>query len=298
MRSAFQTGFRDTIADIQRTSEALAEAQQQVSSGKRLDVPSDDPASASGAIGEQAALGGIDRYVRAADSVTSRLSVVDTVLSEIVSKLTQAQVATTGALGDTATQAKREAAAQELAGIRDGLVEDLNTNFRGVYVFAGTASTTKPFTQNPDGTVNAYQGNTSTIAVDIDRAKSVDATFNGQTLVQGSDAADIFTAIEDLRTAILAGDTPNIESGLAALKRGFDRAVGMQTDVGTDERAIEDQKGRLTSERLGAESRLSKFQDADMAAAISSMNRAEVGYRAALGAMATIRRVSLMDYLQ
>jgi flagellin-like hook-associated protein FlgL len=43
---------------------------------------------------------------------------------------------------------------------------------------------------------------------------------------------------------------------------------------------------------------LSKFEDANMAEAISAMNRAEIGYRAALGAAATIRRVSLLDYLK
>lgn len=298
MRIAFQTGFRDAIADIQRTSEQMAAAQRQVSTGRRIDVPSDDPSATTGAIGERSTLGAIDRYVRSADSVTSRLSVIDTVLSEIVSKLSAAQTAAASTIGNTASPEQRTAAAQDLASIRDQLVEDLNTKFGGVFVFAGTASTTKPFTQNPDGTVNAYQGNSSTVSVDIDRAKSVQATFDGQALVQGSDSTDVFTVIENLRTAILASDTPNIENGFAALKRAFDRATGMQAQVGSGEKAIEDQKSRLTTERLGVSARLSKFEDANMAEAISAMNRAEIGYRAALGAAATIRRVSLLDYLQ
>jgi flagellar hook-associated protein 3 FlgL len=298
MRIAFQTGFRDAIADIQRTSEQMASAQRQVSTGRRLDVPSDDPSATTSAIGERATIGTIDRYVRSADSLTSRLSVVDTVLSEIVSKLTAAQTAAASAIGDTATAEQRTAAVQDLASIRDQLVEDLNTKFGGVFVFAGTASTTKPFTQNPDGTVNAYAGNSSTVSVDIDRAKSVQATFDGQALAQGSDSTDLFTAIEDLRTAILANDTPNIEAGFAAMKRAFDRATGMQAQVGSGEKALEDQKSRLSTERLGVSARLSKFEDANMAEAISAMNRAEIGYRAALGAAATIRRVSLLDYLQ
>ncbi len=69
MRIAFQTGFRDAIADIQRTSEQMATAQRQVSTGRRIDVPSDDPSATTGAIGERSTLGAIDRYVRSADSV-------------------------------------------------------------------------------------------------------------------------------------------------------------------------------------------------------------------------------------
>ena len=298
MRVSFQSGFIGALADIQRTSEAMLRAQQEVSSGRRIQVPSDDPLAASGAVSEYAAIGSIDRYTRTADSVTSRLSVVDTVLSDVIDKLIEAQTAATGTLGTTATTAQREAAARELAGVRDALYSDLNTNYRGVYVFAGTASTTPPFQRNPDDTVTAYQGNTSTIAVDVDRSSSVKVTYDGSALTQGTDPQDVFTVIESLRADILAGNTPNIQTGIDALKRAFDRATKMQTDVGTDEKALTDQKSRLAAEQLGAESRLSKLQDANMAEAISALNRAQTGYQAALGATSALAKQSLMDYLR
>lgn len=297
MRVSFQTGFISALADIQRTSEQMLQAQQQVSSGKRIQVPSDDPLGASGAVTEYAALSSIDRYSRTDDSVTSRLSVVDTVLSDVIDKLTEAQTAATGALGDTATTAQREAAARELAGIRDALYGDLNTNYRGVYLFSGTKSTTPPFQRNPDDSVGAYQGNTSTISVDVDRSSTVQITFDGSTLTQGTDPQDVFTTIENLRNDILAGNTPNIQAGIDALKRTFDRATRMQTEVGTDEKALADQKSRLSSETLGAQARLSKLTDANMAEAISALSRAQTGYQAALGATSTMAKQSLMDYL-
>jgi flagellar hook-associated protein 3 FlgL len=165
-------------------------------------------------------------------------------------------------------------------------------------VFSGTASTTSPFQRNPDGTVGAYQGNTSTIAVDIDRTSSVQVTFDGSTVTQGGEPRDVFAVLEQLRADILAADTPAIEAGIADLKKAFDRAVKAQTQVGTDQKALEDQRLRLSDEKLGAKARLSKLEDANMAEAISSMSRAESGYKAALGATATITRVSLMDYLR
>lgn len=298
MRISFQTGFRHALADIERTSEELARRQREVSSGLRLQAPSDDPTAAVGAVSENAALGAIDRYVRAADSVGARLTVVDTVLGDIVEKLTQAQAVATGGLGDTPTTAQREAAARELAGIRDALFGDFNTNFRGVYVFSGTASTTPAFQRNLDQTVGAYQGNTATIAVDIDRTSSVQVTFDGNSIAQGGEARNVFEVLETLRADILAGDTPAIEAGIADLRKAFDRAVRAQTQVGTDQKALEDQRLRLTDEKLGAQERLSKLTEANMAEAISAMARAETGYKAALGATATITRVSLMDYLR
>jgi flagellar hook-associated protein 3 FlgL len=298
MRISFQTGFRHALADIERTSEELARRQREVSSGLRLQAPSDDPTAAVGAVSENAALGAIDRYVRAADSVGARLTVVDTVLGDIVEKLTQAQAVATGGLGDTPTTAQREAAARELAGIRDALFGDFNTNFRGVYVFSGTASTTPTFQRNPDQTVGGYQGNASTIAVDIDRTSAVQVTFDGNSIARGGEARTVFEVLETLRADILAGDTPAIEAGIADLKKAFDRAVRAQTQVGTDQKALEDQRLRLSDEKLGAKDRLSKLTEANMAEAISAMARAETGYKAALGATATITRVSLMDYLR
>jgi flagellar hook-associated protein 3 FlgL len=298
MRVSFQASFRNALADIERTSIELAARQRQVSSGLRLQVPSDDPTAAVGAVTEHAALAGIDRYRAASDSSESRLSVVDTVLGDIIEKLTQAQATATATLGDTATPAQREAAARELAGIRDALFGDFNTNFRGVSVFAGTNSTTAPYLRNPDQTVGAYQGNSTTNSVDIDRSSTVQVTFDGRSIAQGSDPRDVFTILETLRVDMVAGDTVAIGAGIADLKKVFDRAVTAQTQVGTDEKSLVDQRAKLSDEHLGALARLSKLEDANMAEAISAMNRAETGYRAALGATATITRVSLLDYLK
>ena len=83
-RISFQTGFRNALADIERASLELTRRQREVSSGRRLQAPSDDPTAAVGAVGEHAAIGALDRYAEAANSVQARLRLVDTVLGDIV----------------------------------------------------------------------------------------------------------------------------------------------------------------------------------------------------------------------
>src|SRR5215217_5664529 len=99
MRITFTGQFRDATANVERASERLAEYQRQVSSGRRLDRVSDDPAGATAALGERTKVAQVDQYSRSTDSAYSRLTAVDTVLSDIISKLTAAQVAATSALG-------------------------------------------------------------------------------------------------------------------------------------------------------------------------------------------------------
>jgi flagellar hook-associated protein 3 FlgL len=298
MRIAFQTGYRNALADIERSAEDLARYQRQVSSGRRLEVPSDDPTAAVAAVSEHTEIGTLDQYKAASDSANSRLTVIDTVLGDMIDKLTTAQAVTASALGNTATPAQRDAAARELAGLRDALFGDYNTQFRGVYLFSGTALTTAPYAKNPDESVTAYLGDAGAQSVDIDRQIAVQVSYDGSSIAQGSDASSVFTVLQNLITDVQTGDQAAIQAGLDGLRRAFDRATAAQTRVGTDERAVEDDQARLSAMRLASRTRLSAEEDVNMAEAISGLSQADAAHQAALGAAATISRVSLLDYLK
>ena len=81
MRMTAASVYRDSIASMERTSQRLLEFQEQVQSGKRINRPSDDPDGLAAAIGERAEVAAIEQYTRTGDSVTSRLTVLDTALN-------------------------------------------------------------------------------------------------------------------------------------------------------------------------------------------------------------------------
>jgi flagellar hook-associated protein 3 FlgL len=298
MRTTYTTSFRDGLSAIQEAADLLAKAQEQVSSGRRLNALSDDPTSAAAAVGGHAAIGTIDAYTRSADDASSRLTVVDSVLSDVIDKLTYAKTAAGGALGSSVTPQQRDSISNDLLSVRDALVNDLNAKFGGVFVFSGAKATTPPYAQASNGTVSAYQGDASPISVDIDEGRQIQISYDGSTITQGSDSQDVFTTLSALATAVQNGDGTGILAGIDALGRAFDRATLTQTRVGTSARAIDDDKIRLSTSRLQAVARLSKNEDANMAEAITKMTQADTSYRAALGAFATIGKQSLMDYLQ
>ena len=60
MRIVFNTAFEQDVSSINQAAEALAEAQRQVSSGRRIARPSDDPLGAATAIDEHAMLDRLD----------------------------------------------------------------------------------------------------------------------------------------------------------------------------------------------------------------------------------------------
>lgn len=297
MRTTPATTYRNAMADIERASDRLLEFQRQVSSGKRIQRPSDDPAGTSQLISERADIAGVEQYQRTSDSATSRLIVADTALSDMVDRLTQAQVSIVAAQGSTASAGQREVAAQTLEGIRDALMGDLNTQFQGIYIFAGADSTNPPYVAGAGGTVSAYQGSTREVAVDIDKTRAVTVSFDGSAISSGGAASDIFAVLNSAAAAARAGDGAGLAQALNAIGAAFSRATEAQTRVGTGLANIEAQQPQLVDRRLAAGARANKLEQANMADAITGMSQADAAYRAALGATSQITRQSLMDYL-
>jgi flagellar hook-associated protein 3 FlgL len=298
MRVTFNAQNRNSTAGLEGAATRLLEFQRQVSTGKRIEKPSDDPSGTLGSIAEHAETASIDQYARATDSVASRLSVVDTVLSDLITQIERGQVSALSARGTTKTQVQRDAAATDLEGIRDTIFGDINTSFNGTYVFSGSASTVAPYTRAGSGPVSAYAGSASEMVVDIDQQRAVKIAFDGQLVTQGTDAQDIFTEFDNLIAAVRAGDDAGIDAGMQALQRMFNRVSTAQGRVGADMRTIDEQKLRLSELRRASVKRLSSLEDTNMAEAITGMAQADAAYRAALGAVNSVTRMSLMDYLR
>jgi flagellar hook-associated protein 3 FlgL len=143
-----------------------------------------------------------------------------------------------------------------------------------------------------------YQGNGSVARVNVEQGRTVSVSFNGQSIAQGGDSTDVFTAMNALANAIDAGDNTGISTGIAALQRAFDRAQRAQGLLGSDETSVDAAKSRLASLRVSAEDRRSQLEDVNMAEAVSRLTQADTAYRAALGAVSSAERQSLLDYLR
>jgi flagellar hook-associated protein 3 FlgL len=295
MRVTFRTAYGGSEY-LEASSSQMAKARQQVMSGKRVEKASDDPAAMQRSVEGRGEIGALETYSRTADSALAKLTTIDTVLGAVVDRLQQAKVATVSVQGSIATAQQREAAALTLEGLRDALVADLNTEVRGAYVFGGSQATTPPYARVAGAWT--YQGDAAPVAVDIGPGQTVDVALDGAALAQGSDASNILNELESLIVAVRAGDNPGMAAGTAAIDRAFLRATRAQTSVGVDEQGIGERQLQITSARLSVVTRVSKDEDADLALAISEMTRAQTAYQAALSAVGTASRASLLDYLR
>jgi flagellar hook-associated protein 3 FlgL len=134
--------------------------------------------------------------------------------------------------------------------------------------------------------------------VEVQHGQLVSTTVNGQAVAQGSDTTDVFTTLDQLADAIEAGDDDAITNGLAALDRAFDRTLQAQGRLGAAENSVDDATARLQVLRQAADTRRSTLEDANLAESATKMSQADTAYRAALGAVSSAERQSLLDYLQ
>ncbi len=287
---------RDAQAQLERVQTEIATKTRELSSGRRLNTISDDPSAIRGSIVHRGEVAKLDSYTRATDSVESRLSVTDSILSDVLVQITAALTAAAGSRGSEASPEQREAYAIQLEGIRDTILADVNTQFNGTYLFAGGAAKTEPYTKT-GGVISPYQGTATNVSVDVSESVAVQVSRNGDALLRGADANDLFVELDLLITAVRAGDSVGIDAGIAALERGFDRATAMQSRVGSDLRVVLDRRVRFEARRVEGLKEVSRFEDADLVDSITGLQNAQASYEAALKAIALQTQRSLMDLL-
>jgi len=139
----------DILTAIWQTQEQENTALQQVSTGRRVNVPSDDPAAAAALVGNLTSSAQNDQYLQNTSSVEGMLQTADSTLSSVVSVLNQAiSLGVQGANG-TLSPSDQQGIAQQVIGIQSQVLQLANTSYQGIYIFAGTATTTPPFVADP-----------------------------------------------------------------------------------------------------------------------------------------------------
>jgi flagellar hook-associated protein 3 FlgL len=288
MRVTFQSTWKNGLYYANNAAAKVQQRSLEMSSGMKVLKGSDDPTAMAHIINEKTQLGNIDSYIKAADSVESRLSVVDSVFNDMINQITVAQ--TSGAAGRTtvlnATQ--RDALATAIEGSRDTILSAINTKFSGAYLFSGGQSLTAPYT-----TAATYDGDANVASLTISDGRTVQTTFDGGAII-----GNLFDTLTNLATAVRSGNLSAVDTEMQALTTGFDRVQAAQTHVGVDLSRLEEDQSRLSSLRLASDKRRAFSEEANMSESISGYTQAETAQQAALSVLSVAGRLKLLDYLK
>lgn len=208
---------------------ALSRLQNQISTGRRIEQPGDDPAAAIRAISLQRLLELKTQAQTNVLSARSYLDAADTALSQVSQTVTDVRGTALAALSDTSSPAERQAAAAQVQQAIQQTLASANQQFRGRYLFAGSRSTQPPYAA-VDGGI-AYRGNEQSLATLADLDWPVATGAAGHAVFGGLSAA---VGHVDLNPALTA-DTP-----LSALRGGQGLKLGsLRIGDGTTSQVID-----------------------------------------------------------
>lgn len=277
------------LRGLQTSLGRVQDLQTQMSSGKRVGVPSDDPAATAAAMTFRSQRSADEQYLRNADTATARLNVTDNALSQLSARLRAAREvmiqSQNGAIGGESLVAL----SQQVLAVRQDVTDLYNTRYLDRPVFGGTA----PGAVAIDAS-GAYVGDDGDVIVRI----SGDATV--RTDVKGTAvAADTVPALlTQIAADIAAGNNAGVQAGLDALDAAASKVQQALGDVGARSDRVDTARSLVDSARLDLTSKISENEDVDLPETIMNLQAQQVAYQSALGAAAKITQVSLVDFLK
>ncbi|HFK3154181.1 flagellar hook-associated protein FlgL [Citrobacter sedlakii] len=314
MRISTQMMYQQNMRGITNAQVEWMKYGEQMSSGKRVINPSDDPIAASQAVVLSQAQAQNSQFALARTFATQKVSLEENVLNQVTTAIQTAQEKIVSAGNGTLSDDDRASLATDLQGIRDQLMNLANsTDGNGRYIFAGYKTETPPFAQ-ADGT---YNGGTESIKQQVDSARSMvighigsdifnSITSNAVPEPDGKPSeTNLFrmldSAIDSLNTAV--GDDEALKEQAQAvidktnrgLKNSLNNVLSVRAELGTQLSELSSLDTLGSDRALGQKQQMSNLVDVDWNEAISSYVMQQAALQASYKAFTDMQGMSLFQ---
>ncbi|HEY0786906.1 MAG TPA: flagellar hook-associated protein FlgL [Acidobacteriaceae bacterium] len=295
----FNATFGSTITtDIQQSEQALQTALQQVSTGKRVNLPSDDPAASAALVQSLNQSANVDQYTANATAASSQAQSGDSVLSSVVSLLNKAITLGTEGANGTTSAADRASIASQVNGLLASVASEANTTYQGVALFGGTANSGPAFVADaasPDG--YTYAGNTGINYIAVGDTLKVQVNVPGSQIFT-QPGASALGSLQQLATALTSGTTAQIGAATAAVTSALSYVSEQHAVYGNAVNQFASQEDFLSQESVTLKSQQTSLVGIDTATAAETLAQAEAQNSELLAAAAKVLPTTLLDYLK
>ncbi len=282
-----------SLSGLRTSLSRLASTQEQISTGRILNRPSDSPNDTAAAMQLNGALAASAQYQRNGSDGLGWLGQAETALASGGAQLLNAQdVVTQGINGVTLNSSARNALAGALDGLRAGLLDAANTQYAGRPVFGGVTAGLRAYDDTGTfvGTVGAVN---RTVADGVQVRVDVDATS-----AFGPAGSSVFDHLAAASAAMRAGDMPGLQNALTSIKADFTQLTDARSLAGSTTNRITAAASAAGAHDLQIQTSLSTLQETDLPRAAVDLQMRTMAYQAALGATSKALTPSLMDYLR
>ena len=314
MRISTQMMYEQSMRGVTNSQSLWLGYGEQMSTGKRVNRPSDDPIAASQAVVLSQAQTQNSQYTLARSFATTKVSLEENVLTQVTSAIQSAQEKIVYAGDGTLSDTDRASLATDLQGIRDQLMNLANsTDGNGRYIFAGYKTEAAAF----DSTTGDYAGGTTPISQQVDSARTMQISHTGTEVFDNftssakpepDGSAPETNLFKILDSAIAALNTPIADDQTAAdaltasvdkanrgLSNSLDNVLTVRADLGTKLNELDKLDALGDDRALGQTQQMSDLVDVDWNSVISSYTMQQAALQASYKAFSDMQGMSLFQ---
>jgi flagellar hook-associated protein 3 FlgL len=294
---------QSVLSGIESALDRLDTTQQELSTGKQINQPSDNPSGTALTLQLNNDLSNLTSYNNNVTDGTGWTDAQTSALSDMTNAVQRIQTLVSEAANGSENQTDMADAADEVNQLIDEIKQDANTQYDGQYVFSGSATTTQPY---QSGSTDTYGGNSGSVTREIGPNTSLTVSANlagvlgnGQT-VSGQPAGDglLLNTLRNIADDMQSGNASALGgSDMTDLSNNLNSLLGLSATVGSTTDRLQMASSRIASLQNSATDTLSNTEDADMAQTEINFSTQQAALTAALQAGANIVQQSLMNFL-
>ena len=296
MRVTQQMLSNNFLRYYRQSTEKIDKAQEQLTTGKKFNKPSDNPYGITNAMRQLSEIKSIEQYDRNTTTAVSWMESSDAALQDASDILKRASELVVQGANETNTPQSRNAIADEIAQLKEQLGSVANTTLGGKYIFSG-AKNDSPLYQNG----NLAHTNNDDVRWELSENITLPMNVKGISLFGAESKAgkgdNVFKLMEEIENTLRS---PNGKVGplLEDINNQLDNVINIHGELGARMNRIELIQNRLGEQSIIATKVLSKEQDADMAEVITKLQAQENVHKASLSAGARIIQPTLLDFIR
>lgn len=275
----------------------------QLATGKKISLPSDDPIVASKALKLRTDVSEIGQYKRNTDDATAWMDITESTMNQMTDLVHRMKQITNQAANGTNTDEDLQKIEEEAKELRSQLISLGNATYAGRYIFSGY-KTDKPLL-NDDGTFNVDVANSEQIRFEIGIGDDININVPGSDLFNRTiigAAAGAKSEFVDTFDQVISSLESDDKSQLSSLLGNIDDELGnlmrVRAGLGARMNRVELTANRLEDDNVNFTMLMSKNEDVDIAESIMKLQNEENVYKASLSTGARVIQPSLVDFLR
>ena len=279
----------------------LDREQEMISSGKKVNRPSDDPTGTSTILDLKHRIRANEQYKKNAQDALMRLGVQENYYNDFQNAITRAKDLAIQGANKVLSASDLKGIAVEVNQILEHVFSTANKENMDQYVFGGTQTGKPPFkaTRNDQGEITAVEPTgdiNKPVYRQIGDDEKMPISTNTQGLLQGD--GNVFEILIQLRDALRNGDTEKITQSIGDLKNVSEIVIQRLSEVGVHYAHIQEQMNEIDQDTLTLTSAMADLEDTDFAKTMIDLQTEQVAYQAALQVGGQMIQQSFVNFLR